>query len=159
MREEWNRCYDVNVTGAQIMTQKFVPLLLRSSDPRLLFITSGLSSLSPMSSVYTPTRMAVPAGWPKPEVHPYRAYRASKTALNMVMLEWHWQLREDGVKTWGVSPGFLATNLGTIFAGMNGAPPMLPPSVGGRLVASVVEGNRDTDVGKIVLKDGDVQPF
>ncbi|KAA8652924.1 hypothetical protein EYZ11_006385 [Aspergillus tanneri] len=159
MREAWNRCYDVNVTGTQIMTHTFVPLLLRSQDPRLIFITSGLSSLGPMGDVYTPTRMPVPAGWPKPEVHPYRAYRASKTAMNMVMLEWHWQLQADGVKTWGVSPGFLDTDLAASFAGMAGAPPLLPPSVGAKLVALVVEGSRDADVGRIVLKDCGVQAF
>lgn len=159
MREAWNRCYDVNVTGAQIITHTFVPLLLRSSNPRLIYITSGLSSLSPMTDVYTPTRLAVPGGWPRPEVHPYRAYRETKTALNMAMLEWYWQLREDGVRTWGASPGFLATNLGASFAGMVGAPPVQSASVGGKLVASVLEGHRDMDVGKTVLKDGEVQPF
>lgn len=159
MREAWNRCYNVNVTGTQIMTNSFIPLLLRSQDPRLLFITSGLSSLGPMGGVYTPTRMPVPAGWPKPEVHPYRAYRASKTAMNMIMLEWHWQLKADGIKTWGVSPGFLATDLGASFAGMAGAPPLLHPSVGAKLVVLVVEGGRDTDVGRVVLKDGAIQEF
>ncbi|OQD62841.1 hypothetical protein PENPOL_c011G09875 [Penicillium polonicum] len=159
MREAWNRCYDVNVTGTQIMTYTFVPLLLRSQDPRLIFVASGLSSLGAMADTYTPTRMSVPAGWPKAEVHPYRAYRASKTALNMVMLEWYWQLREDGVKTWGVSPGFLATGLTASFAGKAGAPPVQHPSVGGQLIASVVAGKRDQDVGKIILKDRGLQPF
>lgn len=63
------------------------------------------------------------------------------------------------MRTWGASPGFLATDLGASFAGMVGAPPVQSASVGGKLVASVLEGHRDMDVGKTVLKDGEVQPF
>ncbi|CAG8220213.1 unnamed protein product [Penicillium salamii] len=159
MREAWNRCYDVNVTGTHIMTHTFAPLLLRSQDPRLIFLASGLSSLGAMADTYIPTCMPVPAGWPKPEIHPYQAYRASKTALTMVMLEWHWRLQKDGVKTWSVSPGFLATSLTASFVGKAGAPPVQDPSVGGQLIASVVEGERDRDVGKVVLKDYHLQPF
>jgi NAD(P)-dependent dehydrogenase (short-subunit alcohol dehydrogenase family) len=158
MREAWNTCYDINVTGTQITTHTFAPLLIRSLDPRLIFVTSGLSNLTAMSTSYTPTGLPVQAGWPKPEMHPYHAYRPSKTALNMVMLEWHWQLQEDNVKTWCVSPGFLATNIGNSFAGQRGAPPVQHPSVGGKLITSVIEGQRDQDVGKVVMQD-DIQPF
>lgn len=85
------------------------------------------------------------------------AYRSSKAALNMMMLSWHWELQPDGVKVWCVSPGFLATNLGGDQKALKdrGAG---DPSIGGRLVASVVEGARDAEVGKVVAGSG-VQPF
>lgn len=54
------------------------------------------------------------AGWPKPQrKQSSNAYacRASKTALNMVSLLWSRILEVDGVKCFGISPGFLATNL------------------------------------------------
>jgi NAD(P)-dependent dehydrogenase (short-subunit alcohol dehydrogenase family) len=46
MREMWNKSWDVNTTGTHILTHTFLPLLLKSFDPRLLFITSGTSSLT-----------------------------------------------------------------------------------------------------------------
>lgn len=154
MREGWAKTYDVNVCGTHILTHHMVPLLLASDAPRLVFITSGLSSLQNMARSYTPLNKAVPEGWPKPDLHPYRAYRSSKAALNMVMLEWHWMLREDGVKTWAVSPGILSTAITSEFVKMPGAPVPVHPSVGAKLVVDVVEGHRDGDVGKIVLQSG-----
>jgi len=35
-REAWNKTWDVNVTGAQITTLTFLPLLFKSQDPRLI---------------------------------------------------------------------------------------------------------------------------
>ena len=71
----------------------------------------------------------------------------------MLMLDWNHKLKADGVKVWGVGPGFLATNLG-------GVPEMAlemgaeHPSIGGKLLRSVVEGERDDSVGKVVIQDG-----
>lgn len=149
MREAWNKAYDVNVTGANIVTHTFVPLLLKSTDPRLLFITSGLSSNGRMSEAHYPMLGPIPAGWPKKSAYLPGSYRASKTALSMVMLSWYWVLKEDGVKVWCVSPGYLATGLGgeRAASARRGA---AHPSIGGKLFRAVVEGERDADVGKIV---------
>ncbi|KAL1877498.1 hypothetical protein Daus18300_002485 [Diaporthe australafricana] len=157
MREAWNKAYDVNVTGANIMTHTFVPLLLKSSDPRLLFVASGLSSMERMSEAHYPVPPPLPAGLPKKAAVLPSAYRASKTALNMIMLSWHWVLKEDGVMVWAVSPGFLATGLGGQRASMarRGA---APASAGGELTATFIEGGKDADVGKVVGESG-IQPF
>ena len=65
-REAWNKSWNVNVAGTQIVTSTFMPLLLKSSDPRLIFITSGASSLEAASqSVGSSHWKAPPAGWPK----------------------------------------------------------------------------------------------
>lgn len=71
----------------------------------------------------------------------------------MLMLDWNHKLREDGVKVWAVGPGFLETDLGgrRDLARQMGAG---DASVGGECVREVVEGERDGDVGKIVVKDG-----
>ena len=45
MREMWNKSWDVNTTGTYILTHTFMPLLLKASEPRLIFITSGTSAL------------------------------------------------------------------------------------------------------------------
>lgn len=94
------------------MTWTFMPLLLKSADPRLIFV-AGLSQITLASEAYFPTPPQ-PAGWPKKVDFETIAYRCSKTALNMMMLDWNHKLKEDGVKVWGVGPGFLATGLGNI---------------------------------------------
>ena len=62
------------------------------------------------------------------------------------------------MKVWCVGPGMLATNLGRlpkeVVAGMVAKMGLGHPSIGGELIRKVAEGERDADVGKIVLKDG-----
>lgn len=128
-----------------------MPLLLRSASPRLIFV-AGLSQITLASEAYFPTPQQ-PAGWPKTMDFDFIGYRCSKTALNMLMLDWSHKLKADGVKVWGVGPGFLATGLGGIpeRAKEMGAG---HPSAGGKVLRSVVEGERDADVGKLINKDG-----
>ncbi|KAK3180515.1 hypothetical protein K4F52_008106 [Lecanicillium sp. MT-2017a] len=156
MREAWNQMFDVNVSGAQVLTHKFVPLLLKSSDPRLVFLTSGLAQLETMSKGFYPGQHPK-AGWPKTGYLNADGYRTTKTGLNMMMLNWHWVLKEDGVKVWSLSPGMLATNLGGMKEKLK-AMGAGDPSIGGNLLTEIVEGKRDADVGKVVNLQG-VQPF
>jgi NAD(P)-dependent dehydrogenase (short-subunit alcohol dehydrogenase family) len=160
IREAWNKSYSLNVTSTQVVTHQFMALLLKSSDPRLIFITSGLSSLTTTSGGFVSKVMvSSPAkGWPKPPSMSQVAYRSSKSALNMMMLDWVQLLEPDGVRVFCISPGFLATNLGGL------GPEMLKkfgagdPGVGGVFIKDVVEGKRDNDAGKVLSKDG-VQPW
>ena len=128
-----------------------MPLLLKSSDPRLIFV-AGLSQITQAAEKYFPTP-PLPAGWPKKLDFETIGYRCSKVALNMLMLDWNHKLKEDGVKVWCVGPGFLATNLG-------GMPEMAKemgaghPSQGADVLMTVVEGKRDADVGKLINKNG-----
>ena len=150
LRDCFNKAYDVNVTGANVMTYIFMPLLLKSSEPRLIFV-AGLSQITVASERYFPTP-SLPAGWPKKVDFETIGYRSSKTALNMLMLDWNHKMKADGVKVWAVGPGFLATNLGDskeMIAARGGG----HPSIGGRIIRDVVQGERDADVGKIVGKD------
>ena len=151
LRESFTKAYDVNVAGTNVLTWTFMPLLLKSADPRLIFV-AGLAQINQASESYFPTPPQ-PAGWPKKIDFETIGYRCSKVALNMLMLDWNHKLKEDGVKVWAVGPGFLVTNLG-------GVPEMAKemgaghPSAGGAVLKSVVEGERDGDVGKLVNKDG-----
>lgn len=160
-REMWNQSWNVNTVGTQIMTSTFIPLLLQTNNPRLLFISSGTSSLDGTEDMALFVNRYSPKGWPKGNFdgknYSVPAYRSSKTGMNMMMREWHRMLHEDGVKVWCISPGFLATGLGG-GAEMNKKMGAADPSVAGTLIRSVLEGSRDDDVGKVVLKDG-VQPW
>ena len=116
IRQAWTAAWDTNVAGTQVLTTMFVPLLLKSSDPRLIFITSGTSALSETERFDIPAMARInespPAGWPKErQLNPITCYRSSKTGLNMLMREWYKILKNDGVKLWCISPGFLATGL------------------------------------------------
>ncbi|KAL4936285.1 hypothetical protein BDV06DRAFT_216801 [Aspergillus oleicola] len=146
-RHAWNKSWDVNVTGAHVMTTTFLPLLLNSQDPRLLFITSGLSSLQAASDPSNPKNVFPGAGLPKPL--PFVGYRSAKAGLNMLMVEWTKALKNDGVKVWAVAPGLLATSLGgnTELLRKLGAQ---DPSIGGSTIRKVVEGERDSDAGNVV---------
>jgi NAD(P)-dependent dehydrogenase (short-subunit alcohol dehydrogenase family) len=138
------------------MSYTFAPLLIKSPSPRLIFVTSGFSSLE----VCTVSRSGVlaempPAGWPKPPVNTMIAYRAAKAGLNMLMLEWTRLLGADGGRVFCVSPGFVATG----FAGMGGKEKMKEKgakdaSFAGSFIRDVVEGKRDGDSGKVVTSGG-----
>lgn len=117
IREAWNKSWDTNVSGTEVLTSGAVPLLLKSNHARLIFITSGTSGLSMTERLDNVALQNIngspPLGWPKQkEINPINAYRSSKAGLNMMMRQWHRILLNDGVKVWAVSPGFLTTGLG-----------------------------------------------
>ncbi|KAK2728970.1 short-chain dehydrogenase [Colletotrichum kahawae] len=134
------------------------------SDPRLIFITSGTSSLteSGLLDVPNPKLRALNAspakGWPKNDPDAITLYRSVKTGLNMVMREWHRTLRSDGVKVWAVSPGYLATGIGGAGAEEMKKMGARDPAEGGQFIKDIVEGGGDEDDGK-VIRANMVQPW
>ncbi|OQU99623.1 hypothetical protein CLAIMM_05234 [Cladophialophora immunda] len=163
MRQVWNKSWDVNVTGTYVLTYTLIPLLLKSSDPRLLFITSGTSTLGESTNpAVIVNHSPANKGWPKAGGGfagvGIPAYRSSKTGLNMMMREWVRVLKEDNVKVWCVSPGMLATGLGLGNPERLKQLGALDPSIGAGVVKDVVEGKRDEDVGSVVRRDG-IQPW
>lgn len=130
LRRVFNESWDVNVTGANILTALVAHLLVKSADPRLLFLTSGAASLAETFRTDGPMFARLNAspedkGWPKTggslggggRAALPSAYKSVKVGLNMVMREWARVLKADGVKVWSISPGFLATGLGGHGAG------------------------------------------
>lgn len=156
LRQSLADTYNVNVAGTHVVTSTFLPLLLKSHDPRLIFV-SGLGTFDRAVAGDIPLPNPLEPGWPKKTEFETIGYRCSKTALNMLMLDYHWRLQKDGVKVWSVGPGWLVTDLGGAreIAAAGGAG---PASAGGAVLRSVVEGERDADVGKYVKRDG-IVPF
>ena len=116
IRDGFNKSWDTNVTGTHVLTTFAVPLLLESSNPRLIFMTSGTSAITETESAPTEAlkriNLSPPKGWPKEKaMNPITSYRSSKSGLNMLMRDWTRILKNDGVKVWCVSPGWLATSL------------------------------------------------
>lgn len=152
-RDIFNQSYDVNVTGAHLLTTALAGSLIRSSNPRLLFISSSLGSLALTEDVSSWSNQAPAAGWPKAPHATFAAYNNTKAAVNLLMRFWERELRNDGVKVWAVAPGFLAT-------GLLGSPEVarrmgaIEPDKGAEVVVGVVEGKSDADVGKHVGPEG-----
>lgn len=193
-REGFLQTWDVNVAGTHFFTEKMMPLLLSSESEglkpnpgpnpddisqsgaglggrgkRLIFLTSGLSSISE-NAQGTPAHFRIPPpGWPKPALipafgtspYPVLAYRASKAALNMLATEWARVLKDDNVKVFDISPGFLDTGLGKDRV-TGDAPPLgkmgaASPQVGGEFLADVVEGKRDGEAWPVRVLRRDVE--
>ncbi|KAH8750847.1 hypothetical protein F5883DRAFT_608702 [Diaporthe sp. PMI_573] len=160
IREAFNTSWDTNVSGTHVLTSLAVPLLLKSSDPRLMFVTSGTSSISETEPenwgswrtlMLSRINASPDKGWPKGgELNPITSYRSTKAGLNMLMREWVRILKNDGVKVWAISPGFLATGLGGVGKDQLLKMGALEPYVGGEFIRNVVQGNRDQDTGKVI---------
>lgn len=145
-RELWQMTFATNVISTVAITDKFIPLLLESkNDPRLIFLSSSLGSLT-ITETWEPTHGL-----------DISAYRASKAALNMYMVQKSKELGKHGIKVWAVDPGVNATNLAgsaeraTAFGAKH-------PSKGAQDVVDVVEGKRDDCIGKNVWVEG-VRPW
>ena len=88
MRQAWTASWNVNTVGTQIMTATFMPLLLKSHNPRLLFITSGTSTLTGTENLNLPINKVPAGGWPKKtatSINNIPAYRSAKCGMNMMM--------------------------------------------------------------------------
>ena len=126
------------------MTEAFLQLLLRSSNPYLLYISSTLGSLTLASD---PARFdsRIDA----------RVYRMSKAALNMLVLQDSKNLEEHSVKVFAVCPGLVESNLrGQDQEERSAGGKAGSPEESGQMILRIIEGERETDVGKFVHKDG-----
>lgn len=90
--------FETNVFGMVRVLHNFLPLLQRSAAPVVVNVSSGLASL---------TRMSTPgaAGFDYPGV----AYPASKTAVNMLTVQYAKQFPTMRINA--VEPGFTKTDL------------------------------------------------
>ncbi|KAH8811209.1 putative carbonyl reductase [Xylogone sp. PMI_703] len=100
IREMMQRTFDVNVFGAAVVTDTFLPLLEKSYNPRIVFTSSSVGSLALASDLTNQ--------WSK---SPIPAYRTSKAALNMLMLYYNAVLVDKGFKVNASCPGHIGTNL------------------------------------------------
>ncbi|MET8224451.1 SDR family NAD(P)-dependent oxidoreductase [Streptomyces sp. NPDC005301] len=90
--------FETNVFGTVRVLHAFLPLLARSAAPVVVNVSSGLASLTAVSSAGTPTY-----------AYPGVAYPASKAALNMVTVQYAKAF--PGMRINAVEPGYTATDL------------------------------------------------
>ncbi|EED20052.1 short chain dehydrogenase/reductase, putative [Talaromyces stipitatus ATCC 10500] len=148
LRDSLRAVLNVNVIGAASVTEAFLPLLRKSEEPRLIFVGSSIGSITGASDPSSPYYR--PQG---------TDYRVSKAALNMLMVQYHHilGLEKKNFKVFTADPGLNATNF-TGDADSLRARGAAEPHVGGAVIADVVKGVRDADVGKMVGKYG-VSPW
>lgn len=89
----WRDVLMTNVAGGYFVAAHFLPNLKLSQQARLVFITSGMSSLSE------------PGGGAYP-------YRASKAAVNSLCRNLALDLKVDGISVAAFDPGWVRTDMG-----------------------------------------------
>lgn len=133
---------NTNVVGALGMTETFLDLLRKSSEPRVVFVSSSGTSITqaadPTSKYYSDNGFE---------------YRSSKAAMNMLLVLYHNRLQKEGIKVLGADPGLCATNFTGNAAALlsRGA---ATPTQGGDRVATVAKGEKDADVGHVLGEYG-----
>jgi len=90
--------FDTNVFGIVRMLHAFVPLLQHSPAPVVVNLSSGLSRTADLADPGGPVHF-----------YPGVAYPASKTAVNMVTVQYAKAF--PGIKINAVDPGYTATDL------------------------------------------------
>jgi NAD(P)-dependent dehydrogenase (short-subunit alcohol dehydrogenase family) len=92
--DDFAKTFEVNVTGVVAVTRAFLPLLRKSSHPRIVNISSGAGSISDKRD------------------HGYYCYGASKAALNHLTVGLAHEFRSENIIVTAISPGWVRTDMG-----------------------------------------------
>ena len=148
-RQQLRDDFEANTFGPAILIDTLEPLLKKSSNPRVIHVSSGLGSIA-LRLTHNPHNFDA------------RAYRLSKAALNMLAACEYVKYKdwEQGCKVWTYCPGYVVSNIGgdeeRARKIKNGAK---TPETSAKGVLDMVEGRRDGDVAKFVNSDGGVYPW
>ncbi|MBP0904974.1 SDR family NAD(P)-dependent oxidoreductase [Mariniflexile gromovii] len=99
-QEEFRAAFDVNVIGTSRVIQVFMDLLRKSTQPRIVNLSTSVGSLTLQSD----------PNWPAYNFAKYAVYAASKAALNMYTIHLAYELRNTNFKVNVVCPGLTATD-------------------------------------------------
>ena len=97
--DQFKAAFDTNVFGVVRVTQAFIDLIQKSSEPRIVMVSSSQGSLTLAND---------PNG--KYYKHKGSVYQPSKSALNMYSLILAYELKDTPVKVNIVDPGFTKTD-------------------------------------------------
>lgn len=125
----FGEAFAVNVVGVARVTRTFLPLLARSTHPRVINISSLTGSISQ-----------------KEDSRQY-CYSASKAALNMLTRAMAAELRPRGITVVAVTPGWVKTEMGG---------PQAPLTVeeSARSLAGMIERVSPEDAGQFLDRNG-----
>jgi NAD(P)-dependent dehydrogenase (short-subunit alcohol dehydrogenase family) len=97
--EQFKAAYDANVYGVVRVTQAFIDLLKKSSEPRIVNVSSSQGSITLHSD-------------PSYKYYDYKGavYLSSKSAMNMYTVVLAYELRDSNFKINAVCPGYTKTD-------------------------------------------------
>lgn len=104
--EEYLNALKTNVIGIADVTKTFMDLLRKSSEPRIVNISTSVGSLALQSN----------PEWPAYSYAKYPVYAISKAALNMYTIQLAYELRDTNFRINAVCPGLTKTDF-TFFNG------------------------------------------
>lgn len=103
---EYLDAINTNLIGTANVTKIFIDLLEKSSEPRIVNVSTSVGSLALQSD----------PKWPAYSYAKYGVYAVSKAALNMYTIQLAYELRDTNFKVNAVCPGLTKTNF-TFFNG------------------------------------------
>lgn len=127
--DDLTQTLDVNVTSTHRVTSAFVPLLRKGAQKKVFNISTTLASMT----------MA-----PKYMMMPVPAYKISKSALNMLTVQYALSFEKEDFTFITISPGWLSTDMGNAF----GVEADLPVAAGATAVLEAVHKYGKEDSGK-----------
>jgi NAD(P)-dependent dehydrogenase (short-subunit alcohol dehydrogenase family) len=133
--DQFKTVFETNLYGVVRVTQAFIDLLKKSTEPRIVNVSSSGSSLTLHSD---PT-------W-KYYSHKAALYPSSKAALNMYTIDLAYQLKDTTFKVNAVCPGFVATD----FNGHRGTG---TAQEGGSRIAKYAMIGNDGPTGKFIAEE------
>ncbi|KAK6406757.1 hypothetical protein LTR95_018624 [Oleoguttula sp. CCFEE 5521] len=95
-RHTYNKVFDTNITSVALLSHLFMPLLLKSNNPKIINLSSGRASVHALTTGTLPPTASV-------------SYSVSKTALNVLTLEMAKQFPD--VAFYAATPGHCSTAL------------------------------------------------
>lgn len=149
---ELRTTFETNVFGQLAVTETFLPLLMKSGNARVVYVSSDLGSITK----FVETRF----------VQTSLSYRMSKAALNMLAMYHHVKYEGLAIKVGVFNPGYIVTGLGNPgmdvtawkdFRKSRGANESMKSAIA---LVDVIQGKRDSDLAKGILDvEGDVLPW
>ena len=133
--DQFKTVFDTNLYGVVRVTQAFIDLLKKSTEPRIVNVSSSGCSLTLHND---PT-------W-KYYSHKAALYPSSKAALNMYTIDLAYRLKDSAFKVNAVCPGFVATD----FNGHRGTGTV---QEGGSRIAKYAMIGNDGPTGKFIAEE------
>jgi NAD(P)-dependent dehydrogenase (short-subunit alcohol dehydrogenase family) len=136
-RDLFTQTFGTNVIGTACLTEAILPLLRKSGLPRIVFVSSRMGSLAEATNREMPF-----FHWD------FKAYDASKAAVNMLALNYARLLEDAGGLVNVACPGLVSTGLN------NHNPEGAPPEVGAQRIVELATLGKGGPTGTFSDKDG-----
>jgi len=105
--DDFKEVFDINLYGVVSVTQTFIDLLQKSTEPRIVNVSTSVGSLSLQSN----------PNWPAYDYAKYAVYASSKSAMNMYTVHLAYELRDTAFKVNAVCPGYTKTDFTNYMGG------------------------------------------